>query len=96
MKKKNDRYAFDDYLMICKMWKTKSAGDSETDFSNDEEEIFYNKCDYAFTYSLAGKSDIGLKEKWQSEDKELIPYRELILFKADKFPSRLNQIQNFV
>ncbi|KAJ3642562.1 hypothetical protein Zmor_025327 [Zophobas morio] len=96
MKKKNDSYDFDYYLMICKMWKGKSAGDSETVFSNDEEEIIYNKCDYSFTYSVAGKTDTGLTGKWQSEDKELIPYRGVILFKADKFPSILNQIQNFV
>ncbi|EFA09984.1 Protein BCCIP homolog-like Protein [Tribolium castaneum] len=95
MGKKNDGYKFDYYLMICKNWKSKSDG-SEIVFSNDEEEIFWKKADCRFEYSVAGKSDTGLTGNWQSEDKELIPHRVIILFKADKLPSIISEIQNFV
>jgi protein BCP1 len=96
MKKRNDSYNFQYYLMICKIWKPKGHTNGETTFSNDEEEIFMKKADCSFEYSVAGKSDTGLTGNWQSEDKELIPYRAIILFKADKFASIVNEIQSFV
>ncbi|XP_044271315.1 protein BCCIP homolog [Tribolium madens] len=95
MGKKNDSYKFDYYLMICKTWKSKTDN-NETVFSNDEEEIFCKKADCSFNYSVVGKTDTGLTGNWQSEDKELIPHRAIILFKADKLPSIISEIQHFV
>lgn len=95
MGKKDEGYKFDYYLMICKLWKSKS-NNSEIVFSNDEEEIFCKKADCKFDYSVAGKTDTGLTGNWQSEDKELIPYRSIILFKAEKLPSIISEIQHFV
>ncbi|RZC43064.1 BCIP domain containing protein, partial [Asbolus verrucosus] len=96
MKKKNINYKFEYFLMICKIWKPKGSKHGETTFSNDEEEIFHKKADCSFDYSVADKSDTGLTGNWQSEDKELVPYRRVILFKSDKFNSILNEIKNFV
>lgn len=96
MKKKNDSYNFDYYLMISKIWKEKGSNDNKMGFSNEEEEIFHKNCFSSFSFSVANKADTGLTGKWLSEDKELIPFRLVFLFKADKLPYILDGIQQFV
>nr|CAI5855271.1 unnamed protein product [Callosobruchus analis] len=93
-KKKDASYNFEYYVMICKTCKNKEQGDSEF-FVNDEEEMFLKAADVTFAFSVEHESDTGLGGKWKTEDKQVIPYRRILIFKADKFKGILDKITEF-
>ncbi|KAJ8968057.1 hypothetical protein NQ314_002496 [Rhamnusium bicolor] len=96
MKKKDGSYNFEYYIMICKTCRPKENKDSEEIFSNDEEAIFSNEAEINFEFSVADESDTGLGGKWLSEDKQVVPYRRILIFKADKFKNIIAQVTAFV
>nr|CAH7744395.1 unnamed protein product [Callosobruchus chinensis] len=93
-KKKDASYDFQHYIMICKTCKNKEQGDSEF-FVNDEEEMFSKAADVTFAYSVEHEADTGLGGKWNTEDKQVIPYRRILIFKAEKFKGILDKIADF-
>lgn len=66
--------------------------DGEELFTNDEEEIFKKVADLTFDFSVENESDSGLGGRWLSEDKELSPFRRVIVFKASKFKAIVDEI----
>lgn len=69
---------------------------SEEIFSNDEEELFLKAADVSFDFNVVNEADSGLGGKWLSEDKQVLPYRRILFFKADKLKNIINQIATFV
>lgn len=70
--------------------------DSEEIFSNDEEELFSKEADISFDFSVANESDTGLGGRWLSEDKQVVPYRRILIFKADKLKNLVAQVTALV
>ncbi|XP_072386994.1 protein BCCIP homolog isoform X1 [Diabrotica undecimpunctata] len=95
MKKKDPSYDFEYYVMICKTCRSKDNKD-EVIFTNDEEEIFSKDADIGFEFSVANESDVGLGGRWLAEDKQVIPYRKVIMFKASKLKNIISKIALFV
>lgn len=69
---------------------------SEEIFSNDEEEVFYKAADVSFEFNVVNEADIGLGGRWLSEDKQVLPYRRILFFKAEKLKNIISQIATLV
>lgn len=69
---------------------------SEELFSNDEEEIFYKTADISFDFNVVNETDVGLVGTWLSKDKQVLPYRRILFFKADKLKNIITQIATLV
>lgn len=69
---------------------------SEEIFSNDEEEIFVKAAEVSFDFNVVDEADVGLGGRWLSEDKQVLPYRRILFFKADKLKNIIAQIADFV
>lgn len=65
-------------------------------FSNPEEKIFYDECDLSLEFNVSSESDTGVSGRWTEDDVEMVPYRRLILFKAQKLPSIIQKVKQFV
>lgn len=65
-------------------------------FSNPEEQIFYDESDVSFEFDVASQSDTGVSGKWTEDDVEMIPYRRLLLFQAQKLPNIIQKVKQFV
>ncbi|KAF7273577.1 hypothetical protein GWI33_013715 [Rhynchophorus ferrugineus] len=96
IKKKDNSYDFDYYVLICKTSKPKENNAVEELYSNDEEEIFRKAADATFDFSVEKEADVGLAGKWLSEDKQMIPYRRIIFFKGSKLNTIVNEISSLV
>lgn len=92
IKKKDKSYEFDYFILIAKTSKPKGNKDGEELFTNDEEDIFKKVADLTFDFSVENESDSGLGGRWLSEDKELSPFRRVIVFKASKFKAIVDEI----
>ncbi|KAJ8963534.1 hypothetical protein NQ317_015805 [Molorchus minor] len=69
---------------------------SEEIFSNDEEELFAKAADISFDFSVAKESDTGLSGRWLTEDKQVTPYRRILIFKAEKLKTIITEVTAFV
>lgn len=69
---------------------------TEMIFSNPEEKVFYDQCDVSFEFNVSSESDTGVSGKWTEDDVEMIPYRRLLLIKAQKLPSIIQEVKQFV
>lgn len=72
------------------------VSDGEELFCKDEEQFFATHSDYSYEFSVADKMDTGVSGDWGSDDKELIQYRKIILFKAEKFDNILVEIKSYL
>ncbi|KAG5898212.1 hypothetical protein JTB14_005592 [Gonioctena quinquepunctata] len=91
MKKKDPSYDFAYYVMICKTCKPKDNNGEEI-FSNDEEEFFCKEAAVNFEFSVEDESDTGLGGKWLSEDKQVVPFRRVLIFEANKLDKILENV----
>ncbi|KAJ8933241.1 hypothetical protein NQ318_011680 [Aromia moschata] len=92
MKKKDASYNFEYYVMISKTCRPVKNPETEEIFSNDEEELFSKAADITFDFSVAKESDTGLSGNWLTEDKQVVPYRRILIFKAEKFKDIIEQV----
>ncbi|XP_060528967.1 protein BCCIP homolog [Cylas formicarius] len=90
--KKDPSYNFQYFVMICKTCRPKGDKEGEEIYSNDEEQIFTKSAEITFDFSVETESDIGLGGRWLSEDKQMVPYRRVVIFKGDKLKSIINEI----
>ncbi|CAH0555561.1 unnamed protein product [Brassicogethes aeneus] len=95
-KKKDQSYNFQYFVMICKTYKPKGEKDGEETFTNAEEEIFAKKSIINFEFNVENEADSGLAGKWLSEDKQVTPFRRVLIFKADKFKNIIDEVTAFV
>ncbi|XP_033322971.1 protein BCCIP homolog [Megalopta genalis] len=100
-------FSFAYYVLICKLYKTedqkvgkkskskKKDGTEEPSilWSNPEEEIFAEEATFSFEFSVEKDSDSGLSGTWTETDNEMIPYRRVLLFEADKLQQIIDKIK---
>ena len=103
-------FEFTYLILICKLYKTteqdesskknknkrKNTEEPDIFWSNPEEEIFAEEATFSFEFSVELDSDSGLSGAWTESDKEMIPYRRVLLFEASKLPVILDKIKKQV
>ncbi|CAG9864876.1 unnamed protein product [Phyllotreta striolata] len=94
LKKKEPTYDFDYFIMISKICKSKD--NTEIIYTNDEEELFTADADVSFEFNVSNESDTGLGGRWLAEDKQVTPYRKVLVFKAEKLKNIITKIAAFV
>lgn len=58
--------------------------------------IFHQAADASFDFNVVKEADIGLSGKWLSEDQQVLPYRRVLFFKAEKLQNIITQIASYV
>ncbi|CAH1100751.1 unnamed protein product [Psylliodes chrysocephalus] len=94
IKKKDPSYDFEYFIMISKICKTKDT--DEVIYTNDEEELFSKEADVSFEFNVSNETDTGLAGRWLAEDKQVVPYRKVIIFNANKLRNIITKITAFV
>lgn len=97
-------YDFKYYVIISKLSKPKTVKKSkkknseepEDLWSNQEEEVFDEEAMCKFEFSVAKETDTGLSGTWNEDDDELIPYRRVMIFEAEKLPAIIEKIKKFI
>jgi len=102
MRKARDRnlpYDFQHYIMISKLYKTKSLANgvsSDPDlqalvFSNPEEELIVGESELCIDYDVSNESsnDGG---NW-SDGVEMIPWRRIVVFRAEKLEGLIASVR---
>merc|ERR1719225_238060 len=98
MRKAKDRnlpFNFSHYIMICKLFKTKT--DSTQDhqavvFSNPEEELIVAESELCIDYDVADESDNDMGGNW-TDGVEMNPWRRIVVFRADKLDNIIRDVQ---
>jgi len=100
MRKATDRnlpYNFSHYIMICKLFKTKT--DSTQDhqavmFSNPEEELIVAESDLCIDYDVSAETEND--SSVECDGVEMTPWRRIVVFTADKLENIIKNVrQNF-
>jgi len=100
MRKATDRnlpFNFSHYIMICKLFKTKT--DSTQDhqavmFSNPEEELIVAESDLCIDYDVSAETEND--SSVECDGVEMSPWRRIVVFTADKLENIIKNVrQNF-
>jgi protein BCP1 len=95
--KKDESLNFEYYVMIAKILKPKqnkrkkgnssrAQGLPETIFTNAEEEIFDQKADHKFEFSVASQCDGDQRGgDWDEDDQQYVPFRRVMVFTKKNF-----------
>lgn len=101
VKVKNPSNDYSYIIMICKLYKIKQSKKSNKNnhseqvvWSNAEEEIFDEEAEYKFEFCVQNEKGSGLAGSWDEGDSEMIPYRRVIIFPAQKLDFIINKIQS--
>jgi len=107
MRKARDRslpFDFTHFIMISKLFKTKTEEDSQTEavvFSNPEEELIVGDSELCIDYPVTGGSGgadaQGLNGtttgNW-SDGVEMVPWRRVVLFKAERLEQIIAKVKH--
>jgi len=101
MRKAKDRnlpYDFSHYIMISKLYKTKTDSNQDHQavvFSNPEEELIVSESELCIDYDVSGETDTDNMGNW-ADGVEMIPWRRIVCFTADKLPAVIESVkENF-
>jgi len=89
-------------IMICKLYKMKQSKKNKKNqndqvvWSNAEEEIFDEEAEYKFEFCVEKQKGSGMTGSWDEGDSEMIPYRRVLLFPAQKLDFIINKIQSLL
>lgn len=72
------------------------AAGGDVVYSNPEEQVFVNEADLNFEFNVSTESDTGLTGKWTEDDVEMLPHRRVLIFSAQKFPSIVQKVKQFI
>jgi len=101
-KAKNMPFDFTHFVMISKVHKfdgklggkkKKKKQQSLETYTNAEEEIFAEECQFQFEYCVKSETGSGLGGDWTEDDSELTPYRKVFIFPALQYDSIVEKIK---
>jgi len=98
MKKAKDRnlpFEFCHYIMICKLYKTKTENAHEHQavvFSNPEEELIVAESELCIDYDVSDESDNDMGGNW-TDGVEMNPWRRIVVFRADKLENIIRDVK---
>jgi len=100
MRKATDRnlpFNFSHYIMICKLFKTKSESAQDHQavvFSNPEEELIVAESELCIDYDVSGETENEVSVDFDGV--EMTPWRRIVVFTADKLDDIIRNVrQNF-
>merc|ERR1711874_857174 len=100
MKKAKDRnlpFEFGHYIMICKLYKTKTDNGQDHQavvFSNPEEELIVAESELCIDYDVSGETENEVSVDFDGV--EMTPWRRIVVFTADKLDEIIRKVrQNF-
>jgi len=88
------KFDFTHLILISKSYKAKGM-DSEMFYSNPEEELFKNICEFHFTYSVATQRDSVSDGQWD-EDEAMESLRTVMVFDASSLPHLIEKLKQEV
>lgn len=86
-----NKFDFDYIVMISKL----SKYNAEIMYSNGEDEIFSERAEATFEYSVANQAD-QLSLDWENERKFFEPFRQVILIEKAKWIRTINLLEDVV
>jgi len=98
MRKARDRnlpFDFGHYIMICKLYKTKTDNSQDHQavvFSNPEEELIVAESELCIDYDVAGETDNDMGGNW-TDGVEMNPWRRIVVFRAEKLEEIIRNVQ---
>jgi len=98
MRKARDRnlpFEFGHYIMICKLYKTKTeTADSQQAvvFSNPEEELIVAESELCIDYEVTGDVDSESTGNW-TDGVDMAPWRRIVVFRAEKLEDMINEVK---
>ncbi|XP_046888884.1 protein BCCIP homolog [Hypomesus transpacificus] len=72
------------------------APKEELMFANAEEEFFYEQATIKFNYSVQEETDSCLTGRWSFNDVPMKPYRTVMLIPADKMPTIMEKLKEYL
>lgn len=95
-KKKQMKYDFSHYLMICKTYRLPSNSkkvEPQLIYTNEEEEFFAEESELSFSYSVASERDTVVDGCWDEDDCEMDPQRTVLLIPANKMDTIMHKLR---
>lgn len=98
MRKARDRnlpFEFSYYIMICKLYKTKTETPNlhqAVVFSNPEEELIVAESELCIDYEVAGDTEGDTGGNW-TDGVEMAPWRRIVVFRADKLEEIITEVK---
>ncbi|KAH7636983.1 protein BCCIP homolog [Dermatophagoides farinae] len=87
----SNKFEFDHIIMISKLSKYRN----DIIYTNAEDEIFSERADAQFEYSVAKQSDTHSID-WNDDDKTFEPFRKLHLLTKQRWIETINVLKDFV
>jgi len=97
MRKATDRnlpFNFSHYIMICKLFKTKTDAPQDHQavvFSNPEEELIVAESELCIDYDVSGETDADVSIDFDGV--EMTPWRRIVVFTADKLDDIITNVR---
>jgi len=98
MRKARDRnlpFEFGHYIMICKLYKTKTETPTSQQavvFSNPEEELIVAESELCIDYEVSGDVDSETGGNW-TDGVDMAPWRRIVVFRADKLEEIISEVK---
>jgi len=98
MRKARDRnlpFEFCYYIMICKLYKTKTETPNLQQavvFSNPEEELIVAESELCIDYEVAGDTEGETGGSW-TDGVDMAPWRRIVVFRADKLEEIITEVK---
>ncbi|OTF75263.1 BCCIP-like protein [Euroglyphus maynei] len=87
----NEKFEFDHIIMISKVSKNRN----NIIYTNAEDEIFSERAEMEFEYSVAKQSDTHSID-WNDDEKTFEPFRKLLLLTKERWIETINVLKNLV
>jgi len=97
MRKAKDRnlpFDFGHYIMICKLFKTKTENSQDNQavvFSNPEEELIVSESELCIDYDVSNETDNDSGGNW-TDGVEMNPWRRIVVFRAEKLEEIIRKV----
>jgi len=97
MRKARDRnlpFDFGHYIMICKLYKTKTDNSQDHQavvFSNPEEELIVSESELCIDYDVSNETDTESGGNW-TDGVEMNPWRRIVVFRAEKLEEIIRKV----
>jgi len=90
--RKKRKFDFTHFILISKTYRAKALP-SEIFYTNSEEQLFQESCDFHFTFSVAHQRDAMADGQWDEEE-EMEALRTVMVFDAGALPSLIDKLKH--
>ncbi|GFS09344.1 protein BCCIP homolog [Elysia marginata] len=96
--RKKRKFDFSHLVLISKTYRAKGEGQmgSEIFYSNAEEQLFSDMCEFSFTYSVADQRDGVSDGQWDDEGGDFESLRTVMVFDASALGHMIDKLESEV